>query len=168
MASTHPDSYYLYMIDELSKRHCREEWVFAFEVPQVCSYDMRYIDAFACCVYPSKGFRRIAYELKTHRGDWLKELRNPEKRAPFVGLSNQFYFVLAEGVGSKDDMPADTADCGLLEIMSSGRTRIRTRKKAPLRDVGEIPTAFAMAMMRTVRERPIPQRSRIYSSRPAW
>ncbi|KKN61600.1 hypothetical protein LCGC14_0520530 [marine sediment metagenome] len=168
MEITHPADYYAYMIDELSKRHPREDWVFAFEVPEVCSYDMRFIDAFACAVHPSKMFRRIAYELKTARGDWLKELRNPEKRAPFVALSNQFWFVIAEGIGSKDDMPPDTADCGLLEIMATGRTRIRTRKKAPLRDVGDIPTSFAMAMMRTVRERPIPQRSRIYVSRPAW
>lgn len=166
--STHPDGYYFYMLDELSKRHLREEWVFAREVPSICSYDMGFIDAFACNVYPSKRFRRIAYELKTERGDWLKELRNPKKRAAFVAVSNQFYFVIAEGVGSRDDMPPDTADCGLLEIMSSGRTRIRTRKRAPTRDVGEIPTAFAMAMMRTIRERPIPQRSRVYVSRPAW
>ncbi len=155
-----------YMHEILAARHPREEWVFAFEVPQICSYDIQWIDAFACSVYPSKGYPRVAYELKVSRSDWLAELRNPEKRAPFVALSNQFWFVIAEGIGSRDDMPPDTADCGLLEIMSSGK--IHVRKRAPKRDVGEMPTSFAMAMMRTVRERPIKQPSRVYSWKEPW
>jgi len=63
--------------------------LFALEVPTTTGFatrartsaidpirSLRRIDAFAMNMYPSRGFKRIAYEIKTCRSDWLSECAN--------------------------------------------------------------------------------------------
>ena len=74
----------------------------------------RYIDAFAINLWPSKNHRRIAYEIKVSRADFLKELKTPEKRAWAIEISHQFYFVAPAGIIKLEEIPAG---CGLLEVI---------------------------------------------------
>jgi hypothetical protein len=70
------------------------------------------LDAFALCVWPSSGYRRIAYEVKVSRSDFRAEIARPEKRAPALTIANEFYIVVPEGLVDVSEVPED---CGLMD-----------------------------------------------------
>src|SRR5215831_9128762 len=51
------------------------------------------LDAFALNTLPHTAMKRVCYEVKTSRGDFLAELKNPIKRRIGMRYSNEFYFV---------------------------------------------------------------------------
>jgi hypothetical protein len=117
--------------------------VFFDQIPNSTGYGKeRTIDAFAMELWPSKKFARTAYEVKVSRGDWLNELSQPEKRDPFMKLSNWFYYVAPVGLVDVASLPEG---CGLLEADKGG---LKIRRAAPWRDVGEIPLEFVASLMR--------------------
>jgi len=86
------------------------------------------MDAFHMEDMPSKGFHRTAYEIKISRSDFLREIKNPEKRKAALRVSNQFYFVAPEGLIKPEEIPME---CGLLELYGE---RLITTVNAPVRD----------------------------------
>ena len=70
------------------------------------------LDGFALNTLPHTGMKRICYEVKTTRGDFLTELRQPLKRRIGMRYSNEFYFVTPAALVSAGEVPAD---CGLVE-----------------------------------------------------
>jgi hypothetical protein len=110
----------------LRKRYPAPEWVYLEEVRLGTGYEGFFlpghhvainaeqrIDGFAINCYKSKSWRRIAIEIKISRGDFLKEIKNPDKRIGAMMLSNQFYFAAPEGLIKVDELPED---CGLIEV----------------------------------------------------
>lgn len=73
----------------------------------------------------------IAYEIKTHRSDFL----NDNKWQGYLPYCNEFYFVVT---GKKIAVPEEMADGIGLKYISNTGTRIYTKRKAVYRDV-EIP-----------------------------
>jgi hypothetical protein len=71
-----------------------------------------------------------AYEIKTARGDWLKD----DKWRDYLRFCNSFYFVSAPGVIDPRELPREA---GLLVVAKTG-SRLLTKKKAPAREQ-EIP-----------------------------
>ena len=53
----------------------------------------------------------IVHEVKVRRADLLSDLRNPAKRAAYLGLASQCWYVLQAGIGSADDVPPE---CGVM------------------------------------------------------
>ena len=51
------------------------------------------LDAFALNTLPHTAMKRVCYEVKTSRGDFLSELKHPIKRRTGILYSNEFYFV---------------------------------------------------------------------------
>lgn len=51
------------------------------------------LDAFALNTLPHRAMRRVCYEVKTSRADFLSELKHPLKRRIGMRYSNEFYFV---------------------------------------------------------------------------
>ena len=108
------------------------EWIFVTEVRTTTGSSdgrslnhgnegLRIIDAFAMNMYPSTGFRRIAYEIKVSRADLQRELAEPTKRSQALFLSDEFYFVLPEAEYNRIDIPWDAyAECGLMIVRDSG------------------------------------------------
>lgn len=90
------------VIHRLEALHPREhgEWSFHRELFG--------IDAYAVRLYMGDRphYRRVAYEVKVSRADFLNELRKPEKRRPALGLSHHYYFA----------MPAELAARCLAEV----------------------------------------------------
>ena len=108
----------------LKMRHGNSrQWVF---LTQLLTPTGRLIDAYAICCYFSHGYKRIAYEIKVSRSDFLSELKAPEKRVSAMKNSDEFYFVAPKGMLDKGDIPEG---CGLMEVYEDLRTRIRL--KAP-------------------------------------
>jgi hypothetical protein len=69
-------------------------------------------DAFALNTLPHTGMKRICYEVKTSRGDFLSELKHPLKRRIGMRYSNEFYFVTPAALVTAAEIPTD---CGLVE-----------------------------------------------------
>src|SRR6516162_8323484 len=51
------------------------------------------LDAFALNTLPHTAMKRVCYEVKTSRADFLFEIKRPLKRRIGVRYSNEFYFV---------------------------------------------------------------------------
>ncbi len=94
------------------------EWIFLVE--QLMP-NGTYVDAFALNCYASKGFKRVAYEIKVSRGDFLNEHKHPNKRTAGMEYSHEFYFAAPAGMLDRLDIPEG---CGLLEVQTDGSTRI--------------------------------------------
>ena len=56
--------------------------------------------------------KRVCYEVKTSRGDFLSELKRPLKRRIGVRYSNEFYFVTPADLVRIAEIPPE---CGLIE-----------------------------------------------------
>lgn len=56
----------------------------------------RTIDAVSMTLWPSRGLRLAAYEIKVSRSDWLAELKNPAKAEEFGPLVDEFWMVVAD------------------------------------------------------------------------
>lgn len=91
------------------------------------------IDFWAMQAIPSKRFRRVAYEIKVSRADFLNELKQPRKRARALLLSNEFYFVTLPGIVKAGELPPEA---GLIETGERwrGNLELTTKHPAPWRD----------------------------------
>ena len=70
------------------------------------------LDAFALDTLPHTAMKRVCYEVKTSRGDFLAELKHPLKRRMGMRYSNEFYFVTPATLVTMAEVPAE---CGLIE-----------------------------------------------------
>ena len=77
------------------------------------------LDGWAMNVWPSNGYRTIAYEIKVSRGDFLREMKQPDKRAWALTFTDEFYFVAPRHLIAPGELPDD---CGLIEV-----TRVTAR-----------------------------------------
>ncbi|NML15857.1 hypothetical protein [Azohydromonas caseinilytica] len=59
----------------------------------------------------------LVHEIKVRRSDLLSDLRKPEKRAAYLGMAAECWYVLAEGIGGPEDVPPE---CGVLIATASG------------------------------------------------
>ena len=70
------------------------------------------LDAFALNTLPHTAMKRVCYEVKTSRSDFLCELKHPLKRRIGMHYSNEFYFVTPADLVRASEIPAE---CGLVE-----------------------------------------------------
>ncbi len=149
-----------FIIDALRIRHPREAWIFATEVQSSTGYSVvhqggpggtRRVDAFALALWPSLGFRRVAYEIKVSRADWLGEIADPMKRVLAWHASNEFWFAMPHGVFSDGDWRRDMVGCGLLLVDADGSVKsVRKARRRP--DYFPMPMGFTASLMRCVRD----------------
>jgi len=70
------------------------------------------LDAFALNTLPHMAMKRVCYEVKTSRADFLAELKHPLKRRIGMRYSNEFYFVTPAALVGTAEIPPE---CGLVE-----------------------------------------------------
>jgi hypothetical protein len=70
------------------------------------------LDAFALNTLPHLAMKRVCYEVKTSRADFLSELKRPLKRRMGMRYSNEFYFVTPATLVAIGEVPSE---CGLIE-----------------------------------------------------
>jgi hypothetical protein len=90
------------------------------------------------------------HEIKVRRADLLADLRTPHKRAAYLAMAGACWYVLAEGIGDADDVPAD---CGVLVARAGS---LEVQRAAPARAMpfeGGLPFAVWMALARADVER---------------
>ncbi len=106
------------LLDVLERAlHARSsEWLFFRELKVGTGFingSAQRLDAFALNCFPHQGMRRVCYEVKLSRADFLGELKKPLKRRIGMRYSNEFYFVTPQGLLDITEIPVD---CGLVEI----------------------------------------------------
>ena len=99
----------------------QSEWLFLRELRVGTGHrnsSSQRLDAFALNCLPHQAMKRVCYEVKVSRADFLGELRHPLKRRIGMRYSNEFYFVTPPALLQPAEIPVD---CGLLEIGKAGR-----------------------------------------------
>ena len=97
--------------------HARKsEWLFLRELrvgTGTRNSGAQRVDAFALNTLPHMAMKRVCYEVKISRADFLGELRQSLKRRIGMRYSNEFYFVTPGGLVDRSEIPVD---CGLIEV----------------------------------------------------
>jgi hypothetical protein len=94
----------------------RSEWLFLRELRVGAdrrNNGAQRLDGFALNCLPHMRMKRICYEVKCSRSDYLMELRHPLKRRMGMRYSNEFYFVTPANLLKLAEVPAE---CGLIEV----------------------------------------------------
>lgn len=114
----------------LHARYKAPEWAAFGELRNAAGFGAsRSCDFFALHTWPSKGFMRVAVEIKVSRGDFFRELNNPKKRAYFQSISHEFYFAAPSGLIKPAEVPEG---CGLLEATPKTiRAKVRAKQREP-------------------------------------
>ena len=92
------------------------EWIFLRELRVGTGFHgnaAQRLDGYALNCLPHTSMRRVCYEVKTSRADFLCEMKQPLKRRIGLRYSNEFYFVTPAGLLSTSELPIE---CGLVEI----------------------------------------------------
>lgn len=88
----------------------------------------RFMDVYTLSLWNVK--RIVAYEIKVNRSDLLLELSQPEKREVGLRWSNNFYFILPQGMAKDSEIPPEA---GFKEVLSNGY--VTTVRDAPWSEV---------------------------------
>ncbi len=94
----------------------KAEWVFLRELRVGTGrsrHSLQRLDAFALNCFPHLGMKRVCYEVKASRADFLCEMKQPLKRRIGMRFSNEFFFVTPAGMLAPDEVPTE---CGLIEV----------------------------------------------------
>ena len=83
----------------------------------------------------------IVHEIKVNRSDLLADLRRESKRAAYLSLSSECWYVVRAGIAAADDVPSE---CGLI---AAGETGLEVLRPAPRR-AQRLPFAIWMALAR--------------------
>lgn len=100
---------------ESSLHFNRSEWIFLRELRVGTGrgkQSLQRLDAFALNCFPHLGMKRVCYEIKTSRSDFLHEVKQPVKRRIGMRYSNEFYFVTPAAMLDIREVPSE---CGLIE-----------------------------------------------------
>lgn len=74
-------------------------YAFIPQVRNAAGFDAsRTIDAYVMALWPSRGLTLTAFEIKSSRSDWVRELHKPEKAEAFCRLADFFYLVVSDKV----------------------------------------------------------------------
>lgn len=92
----------------LSNRFCQPAWAFLPQVRNGTGYARatRTADALAMSLYPSRGLDLYGFEIKINRGDWLSELKNPDKAEALAKYCDFWYIVAPKGVAKLEELPS--------------------------------------------------------------
>lgn len=82
----------------LAERHEAPAWAFMSEVRNKTGYSgkIRTADALAMSLFPSRGLHLHGFEVKISRGDWLRELKAPEKAEEIAKACHFWWLVISD------------------------------------------------------------------------
>lgn len=113
--------------EALVRKFPAEQYAMLFEVRDAAGLNSsRSADAMAISLWPSRGCEIIGFEIKEHRSDWLRELKNPAKAEPIYKYCDRWY-ILSGGpdVVAEQEVPEPW---GFMRMQGS---TIRTIKGSP-------------------------------------
>lgn len=131
----------------LISRYPSGQYVTVFECPAANDGGSR-CDLVAFGVWKSTGNKTIGHEIKVDRGDWLRELQQPEKSDAFAKYVDAWYLVAPPGVVRLEEL---RTDWGLLEL--TGADSLRVRRQATAREPAMMDRNMLAAILRRVTDK---------------
>ena len=131
----------------LAHRYRGNAWALFFEAHSGAADESRArsADALAMSLWPSRGLELHGHEIKASRGDWLAELRQPEKAEEICRFCDRWWLVVGDPRIVKDGELPPT--WGLL--VPHGK-RLRVKVDAPKLTPEPATRLFLAALMRSV------------------
>lgn len=109
----------------------------------------RHCDALALGLWPSRGIDLSGFEIKSYRGDWIKELRNPAKAEEISQYCNYWWIVAGGPFVSLDELPEKW---GLLEWDEKKSKLVKNKGAAYRKEVTPVSLSFVAAILRSAQD----------------
>lgn len=124
-----------------------DKWTLVPHLPDATSFDKcRTVDAMAFGCWRSVGIAVHGYEIKVSRGDWLRELQDPEKSFAFSNRCNYWWIAAPEKIVKLEELPAHW---GLREVFKTDDGySVKIRKPATFNDKPVFDMPFVVALAR--------------------
>jgi hypothetical protein len=137
------------IVEMLALKYASPAWAFLPQVRNQTGYSAttRTADAIAMGLWPSRGLHLHGFEIKTYRGDWLSELKNPEKAEEIARHCNFWWLVVSEGV--VEDNNEVPAPWGLM--LSKGKS-LKVLREPTFTETEVITKSFLAAILRKAQE----------------
>ena len=133
----------------LRNKYPATEYVLISEVPDNVSTRNRYLDFMIINLWQSRGLAITGIERKSNRGDWLKEMKTPDKQEKHFRHCDYFYLLTdREGVAKLEEIPETW---GWYHITQNGI--LKTLKAAPKLQSQPIDRALLCAMLRRAQDK---------------
>lgn len=134
-------------------RYQSPEWAFLPQVRNATGFarTTRTADAIALNLWPSRGMELYGFELKSYRGDWIRELKNPAKADEISGYCDRWWVVVAE---KEFVQPGELPPTWGLLAPRGGKLIAIT--EAPKLEAKPLTKAFIAAALRKVNESMVP------------
>lgn len=140
----------------LRTRYAPPAWAFVSDVANgTGSYARRRADAVAMSLWPSRGLTIHGFEIKVSRGDFIRELKQPEK-AESVASSCDFWWLVAPPDIVRD---GELPDAWGLLVAKGGQIRQVKEARALHADIDEqrVRRPFVAALLRAATENMVPR-----------
>lgn len=102
----------------------------------------RHADAVIASLWPSRGLTLEGIEIKVSRGDWLRELKNPEKAEPIFRFCDYWTIVAAPGVVMDGELPPTWG------LMVPKANKLVRKVRSPRLEPKQISRPFLAALLR--------------------
>jgi hypothetical protein len=136
------------VVDLLKLKYAAPAWAFLPQVRNQTGYNSvtRTADAIAMGLWPSRGLHLHGFEIKVDRGDWLSELKRPEKAEEIARHCDYWWIVATENVISLGEAPT------MWGVMLATKKGLKVIKEATLLSNENIPKQFLAAILRKAQE----------------
>lgn len=136
----------------LEKRFPSGQYALLAEVSDAAGFSRsRSADGIAMSLWPSRGLGIEGIEIKSFRGDWLKELKTPEKAENIFKYCDRWWLLTTdESIAKLEEIPATWG-----WMMIKGKT-LRTIKEAPSLKPVPLDRHFVAAMMKRATKGMVP------------
>lgn len=129
----------------LRQKFPAQEYALFFEVRSATGFSgrLRSADALAMSLWPSRGLELHGFEIKVSRGDWLRELKEPQKAEEIARFCHRWWLVVGDPkIVKEDELPATW---GLLVPKAE---RLVVSKQAPLAAPEPLTPAMLASILR--------------------
>jgi len=132
--------------DAMNERYAAPAWALFYEVADGTGRNhSHWADAVAMSLYPSRGLDLYGHEFKSDRGDWLREVKNPDK-AESIAKFCDYWFAVDTNDGKAIKVEEVPPNWGLL--VWNGKT-LRMVKKAEKLKPKSIDRIFMAGLLRS-------------------
>lgn len=137
----------------LRNRFCSPEWAFIPQVRNGTGYlkTTRTADALAMGLWPSRGLFLHGFEIKVNRGDWISELKNPEKAEEFAQFCDFWWLVAPQDIIKLEEIPTSW---GLMVPFGSKTKIIKQAQQLTPKPIDKL---FFAALLRKAQEMVTPE-----------
>lgn len=113
----------------------------------------RHCDALALSLWPSRGLHLSGFEMKSYRGDWVRELRNPAKAEEIAQYCNYWWIVTAGPFVKAEEIP----ELWGLMVWDKDKAALVKAKQPKFREAIKPDLTFIAAMLRKAQDVATPQ-----------